>query len=124
MRSGKARATSTRSTCCGPWPREPGTLEAWRARTREGRGANLAFDRFLDRIDAGFAHLGDAEVFARRLVEDMALALQASLMIRHAPPAMAEAFIAARIEGGMRGCYGSLPPRLSLDTIVERARVR
>ena len=53
----------------------------------------------------------------------MALALQGSLMVRHAPAAVAETFLAARIDGGMRGCYGALPPGLTLGPIIERARV-
>ena len=70
------------------------------------------------------ADLGDAELFARRLVEDMALALQASLMLRHAPPALAKPSSRRASSGGMRGCYGALPPGLALDAIIERARIR
>ena len=100
--------------------REPGALEAWRTEAQAGRGGSARFDRFLDDIDEILAHLDDTAVPARRLVEDMALALQASLLLRHAPPAVSDAFVAARIGGGMRGCYGALPGGLDLHSIVAR----
>ncbi|MDQ0470418.1 acyl-CoA dehydrogenase family protein [Labrys wisconsinensis] len=103
--------------------REPGALTAWRGEAQAARGALPAFDRFFDGLDAALADLAGAEATARRLVEDMALALQASLLLRHAPAPIGEAFVAARIGGGMRGCYGALPAGLALDPIIARARV-
>ena len=100
--------------------RESGALDAWRAEAQAGRGASPTFDRFLDDLDATLAGLAEAEPPARRLVEDMALALQASLLIRNAPAAISDAFVAGRIGGGMRGCYGALPAGLDLGTIVAR----
>ena len=100
--------------------REPGALDSWRTEARAGRGALRAFDRFLDDLDATLARLAEAEPPARRLVEDMALALQASLLVRHAPAAISDAFVAGRIGGGMRGCYGALPAGLDLTAIVAR----
>src|SRR5947199_168974 len=50
------------------------------------------------------------EARSRRLVERLAPALQASLLVRHAPAEVADAFLAARLggEGGL--AYGTLPP--------------
>ena len=59
---------------------------------------------------------------ARRLVEHMALALQAALLIRHAPAAVADAFCAARLEHDQGLAFGTLPSGLDLDAILERAR--
>jgi len=56
------------------------------------------------------------EAGARRLVEAMAVALQGTLLVRHAPPAVADAFLARR------GGYGTLPKGLDLAAIVERHR--
>jgi putative acyl-CoA dehydrogenase len=62
----------------------------------------------------------DAEWGARRLVEDMALALQASLLLRHAPAAVSDAFCAARL--GERGlAFGDLPRGVDGAAIVDRA---
>jgi putative acyl-CoA dehydrogenase len=63
---------------------------------------------------------GDPQWGARRLVEDLAIALQASLLVRHAPPAVADAFCAGRLGGGGRA-YGTLPPGADSGAIVARA---
>ena len=61
------------------------------------------------------------EAGARRLVERLALLLQASLLVRHAPPAVADAFCQARLEGGSGMAFGTLPSGLDLTGIVGRA---
>jgi putative acyl-CoA dehydrogenase len=103
--------------------RDRGTFEAWRAEAHAARGASAALDAHLDGID-GMIASSPEEDQARRLVEDMALALQGSLLLRRAPGAVGEAFVAARLAGGMRGCAGALPPGLPLAAIIERADVR
>jgi putative acyl-CoA dehydrogenase len=59
---------------------------------------------------------------ARVLVERLALALQASLLVRHAPAAVADAFCASRLggEGGL--AYGTLPESVDPGSILERHR--
>ncbi len=57
---------------------------------------------------------------ARRVVERMALALQGSLLVRHAPPAVADAFCASRLAGDGGLSYGTLPPSVDARAIVER----
>jgi putative acyl-CoA dehydrogenase len=104
--------------------REPQTLEAWRREAALARGMDAAFDRFLTGIDANYGDPAAAEPLARRMVEDMALALQGSLVLRFAPEPVAKLFLAARVSGGMRGCYGALPRGLDLDPVIERGRVR
>jgi putative acyl-CoA dehydrogenase len=51
----------------------------------------------------------------------MALTLQASLLVRHAPPAVADAFCATRLGGDWGQAFGTLPETAGLDAIVERA---
>jgi putative acyl-CoA dehydrogenase len=63
------------------------------------------------------------EARARRIVERMATCLQASLLIRHSPQAVADAFCATRLDGDGGSTYGSLPAGLDQRAIVERARV-
>ena len=58
---------------------------------------------------------------ARRIVEDLALALQASLLVRHAPGAVADAFCSARLGGDAGHAYGTLPAGVDARTIIGRA---
>ncbi|MDQ0391563.1 acyl-CoA dehydrogenase family protein [Labrys monachus] len=102
--------------------REPAAAEALRSELEAARGLDPVYDRFLAEVEGGLGDPAAAEPLARRLVEDMALGLQASLLLRHGPPAVAEAFAAARLGGGMRGCYGALPHGLALQPILDRAR--
>jgi putative acyl-CoA dehydrogenase len=59
---------------------------------------------------------------ARRIVERLALALQASLMLRHAGADTAEAFVASRLGGEGGRTYGTLPRGLDFAAIIERHR--
>jgi putative acyl-CoA dehydrogenase len=64
---------------------------------------------------------GDPQFEARRLVEELALALQGSLLVRHAPAAVADAFCAARLDGEGGRVYGTLPRGVDAAAIVQRA---
>lgn len=77
-------------------------------------GAGWAEERMLE---LG-AELGGAPLDWGRLVETMAVALQATLLDRHGDPAVAEAFRARE----HFGAFGTLPDRLSLTSIAERHR--
>jgi putative acyl-CoA dehydrogenase len=61
------------------------------------------------------------EAGARRLVERMALALQAGLLVRHAPKAVSEAFCRTRIAGDQGRTFGSLPAGVDTGAILRRA---
>jgi putative acyl-CoA dehydrogenase len=58
---------------------------------------------------------------ARRLVERLAVLLQAALLVRHGHPAVADAFCASRVAGDRGATFGTLPPGLDLAAIVEGA---
>ena len=73
-------------------------------------------------IKAALADGADLEMRARRVVEAMALGLQASLLIRFGDPTVAEAFVVSRLGGDHGRTYGTLPPGLDLKAIVERHR--
>ncbi len=87
-------------------------------------GADARFDVHMARVREGLAALAadpaEAQWSARAVVEDMALALQASLLLRHAPPAVADAFCAGRLQApGL--AFGDLPRGVEGAAIVERA---
>jgi putative acyl-CoA dehydrogenase len=58
---------------------------------------------------------------ARALTRDLVLALQAALLIKHAPPAIADAFCASRLAEERGGAFGTLPRGADTRAIAERA---
>jgi putative acyl-CoA dehydrogenase len=99
--------------------KEPEGLPAFMAECGLARGGNPLLDAHLDRLRSATAP-AEPEFEARRLVEQLALALQASLLVRNAPPAVADAYCAGRLGEGGR-VYGTLPPGVDAPAIVERA---
>jgi putative acyl-CoA dehydrogenase len=103
--------------------RDAGTLDALLDEIDRARGADPAFDRAVDDLKRSLQTAEDQEPRARRIVEDLALCLQASLLLRGDAPEVAAVFIAGRLNGAMRGCYGALPASLPLAPVIDRARV-
>ncbi|WP_329244616.1 acyl-CoA dehydrogenase family protein [Streptomyces sp. NBC_01478] len=99
--------------------RDPGTAEALFAELALARGADARLDTAVGRLRTQLAEA--TETGARRLVEQMALTLQASLLVRHAPAAVADAFCATRLAGDWGHAFGTLPDSADLDTILARA---
>ncbi|TGN38757.1 isovaleryl-CoA dehydrogenase [Marinobacter confluentis] len=101
--------------------REPDTLDAFFSEAALARGGDHRFDRFLAQLQNDFADISDFEYRARNLVDRLALLMQASLLLRHSDPAMADAFCASRLEytGGLN--YGNLPSGLDTTRIIGRA---
>jgi len=102
--------------------RSPRTLEVFLAEVELARGADARLDAAVDRLKGQFADPATLEQRARRVVEGMALCLQGSLLVRSAPPAVADAFCASRLsaEGGLE--YGTLPAGVDFQTLIERSR--
>ncbi|MFZ5670623.1 MAG: isovaleryl-CoA dehydrogenase [Pseudomonadota bacterium] len=99
--------------------REPAALEAFRVEIGEARGADARLDRAVEALtDRLAAPPGEAD--ARRLVEDMALTLQGALLVRHAPPAVADAFAATRLAGDWGRSFGTLPGGADVAALVAR----
>jgi putative acyl-CoA dehydrogenase len=102
--------------------REPESVEAFFAEVDRAQGAEPRLDAFVERLRGSLADFDGIEGRARRLVEGMALAFQASLLVRHGAPAVAEAFVASRL-GEVRGlAFGTLPRGVDCVRIIERAR--
>jgi putative acyl-CoA dehydrogenase len=97
--------------------REPEGLPAFLAECELARGADARLDAHLDSLSLD--PVPDPWV-ARRFVEELAVAFQASLLVRFAPPFVADAFCAARLGGGGRA-FGTLPRGVDGAAIVERA---
>jgi putative acyl-CoA dehydrogenase len=102
--------------------REPEAAPALFAELEESAGADPRLDAHVERLRRELAEPTDAEARARRIVEAMALALQGSLVVRYAPPPVADAFCASRLAGDGGHVYGTLPPGIDYGAIVERHR--
>jgi putative acyl-CoA dehydrogenase len=100
--------------------REPECVEALLAELRAAVGSDRRYDAFVGGLQERFRK-PIAEADARALCEGLGLALQGSLLIRHAPGFVADAFCAGRLVGEGR-CYGTLPTGVDLDALIERAR--
>jgi putative acyl-CoA dehydrogenase len=102
--------------------RSPGALEAFLDEVEQAQGADRRLDDAVSRLRDQFSQPEDLQTRARRVVEQMALCLQASLLVRGAPQAVADAFCASRLggDGGLE--YGTLPAGSDFEAILERGR--
>jgi putative acyl-CoA dehydrogenase len=110
--------------------RSPSVAEALLAEVALARGGDARLDAFAGRVAddvrAVLAALAtgsaDAAWGARSVVVRMALALQASLLVRQAPAAVADAFCASRLmpEPGAPLTLGTLPAGVDAGAIIAR----
>ena len=94
--------------------------EALATELAPARGTHAAFDRFTDALPARFDGATD-EVEARRLAQDVALAVQAALLRQHAPDFVFEAFCRSRLGGDWGQAFGTLGAATAFDAIISRA---
>ncbi len=103
--------------------REKGALEIFMDEVSRQGTASAAHANFLsslrDDLGAGAVEEGDA----RAVVTRMALALQASEMLKHSPGPVAQRFIESRLGGRHAGIIGTLATGADLRDIVARAAV-
>lgn len=87
-------------------------------------GQDPRLDGHVERLRPQLGDLDTIGYRARKIAEDICLALQGSLLVRHGHPAVAEAFLATRLGGQWGGAYGTMPAGLDLAPILERALVK
>lgn len=102
--------------------REPAAFNAFLLEVGRARGADHRLDAAVKDLLTELGDLDGIEARARRLVERIALVLQGSLLVRYAPPEVADAFCATRLGGDGGAAFGTLPHTLAHEEIVERAR--
>jgi len=102
--------------------KSPEAIDAFLAEVRSAAGANPRLDGFVATLETELrAARQTEEGLARRLVGRMAVGLQAALLVRHAPPAVSDAFCASRLENEAGGTFGMLPAGVDRRAIVDRA---
>ena len=99
----------------------PEALEAYRRELDAVRGADTRLDRAIAALSTRIESATEAEATARRLAEEMAVTLQAALLVRHAPTPVADAFVASRLGEDRGRAYGTMPEGLDLDDVIARA---
>jgi putative acyl-CoA dehydrogenase len=95
-------------------------------------GADKRLNAYVAGLEQRLRNGGDhgplQEFAARELTEKLALALQASLLVRYGSPALAKAFIASRLDGQHGNAFGTLPAGINiipiLDAVAESIRLR
>ena len=100
--------------------RTPHTLEAFLAELDAGRGADARLDAYVSKLRTELQRAEELEPRARRLVEMMALALQGTLLVRHAPSAVADGFCASRLVPEHGEEYGTLDASVDVQAILQR----
>lgn len=100
--------------------REPHAVEALLAEIDLAAGSEPRLDATVTALRAELA--APEERRARRLAELAALALQGSLLVRHAPPAVADVFLATRLDAdGPLRTAGTRPGKDSVGVLLDRA---
>jgi putative acyl-CoA dehydrogenase len=87
------------------------------------RGAHPALDRLAASLPPRVEDMA-TEVEARRLAQDVALAVQAALLHQSAPGAVFSAFCDSRIAGHWGQAFGTLATGADFDAIIARAMPR
>lgn len=101
--------------------REPNAIDIFLTELKETGGGDRRLDRAIAALQSDLSNPGEFEARGRQIVARMAVSLQAALLLKHAPNAIAEAFIASRLEGGWSGAFGTLPAGTDFHAITARA---
>ena len=101
--------------------KSPASVEAFFGEAMEAAGAEPRLDAYVTSLRDEIP--GDVETIqhrARRIVERMAIALQASLLVRYGDEAVADAYCASRLAGDWGQAFGTLPSSANFTRIIER----
>jgi putative acyl-CoA dehydrogenase len=101
--------------------RDPEALAAYMDEAKLAKG-DARFDAYCAGVEGDLKDLSDFEPRARRVVEKLAILMQGSLLLRHAPAYVADAFAASRLSGDHGAALGTLPANLDHKAIVKRAQ--
>ncbi len=102
--------------------KSPASYEAFFNEVGEAAGADPRLDAFVEKVQKSITEDPETlEIRARRVVESMGLAFQASMLVRHGDPAVADAFCASRLSGDWGEAFGTLPAGTDFRTIIERS---
>src|SRR2546425_9338522 len=106
--------------------REPDTVSSYFGEVELARGADKHFDHAIDDLKRELTPSDGLESRARRVVERMAIVLQASLLLRHGEQKVADVFLSSRLvnDWGQTFTFGTLKFKKELKSVIERHRPR
>jgi putative acyl-CoA dehydrogenase len=106
--------------------KDPAAFDAFLDEVELAAGLDERLDAFVskirDQVPGLVADPASAQYAARGLAERLGTALQASLVVRHSPAAVAEAFLSSRVSQATGRAFGTLSPGVDCGAIVERHR--
>jgi putative acyl-CoA dehydrogenase len=100
--------------------REPRTREALGVLLSGSKGRDARYDRFVDELLMELGDPSDGELRARHLTQNIALAVQAAVLLGHGPDTSAQAFLASRLSVGPPAAFGTLPRGLDSGALIDR----
>jgi len=100
----------------------PAAIDAFFIEIGQARGADATLDACIAALKNELRDPGELEYRARDIVDRMALALQAALLVQHAPSAVSDAFCRSRLAASGHHNFGALPRGVDCGAIIERAR--
>ncbi len=101
--------------------RHPEIADVFFAEVAPARGQNGLLDKAIGELESQFSGDGPTEAGCRRFVSQLALVLQASLLVRHAPEATAQAFCNGRLGAEHGFIFGSGQDTDAIHAILQRA---
>ena len=99
----------------------PAVLSAFFKEIGLAQGQNSLLDTYVSTLQQDLTSMTDIEYRARDLVDRLALAFQAALLLRHAPEAVSTAFCCSRLGQSGHHNYGTLPQQVDVKAIISRA---
>jgi putative acyl-CoA dehydrogenase len=101
--------------------KEPASTESFFAELDSVRGGNALLDRETAALRKQVGDDGDLEARSRRIVERMAMAMQAACLVRGGNVAIADAFAESRLGRAHGVTFGTLDPSAPLQKVlIER----
>jgi putative acyl-CoA dehydrogenase len=100
--------------------REPRAREVLELLLAGGKGRDARYDRFVDTLLVELGKPADAEFRARQITQNIALAVQAAVLLGHGPEVCAQAFLASRLGAGAPPAFGTLPSGVDSGAMIER----
>jgi putative acyl-CoA dehydrogenase len=100
--------------------REPRTREVLDAVLAKSRGKDARYDRYVDELLVELGDPTDAESRARQVTQKIALAVQAAVLLAHAPDTSAQAFVTSRLVVAAPAAFVTLPRSVDSGAMIER----